>query len=87
MYQTVSDYRTDIVFPFHRHSLDQVVKELKQILKRDFNKRMIENTAYKLFEKWWDEQAEQHKVTRTESLHYSYGGHILHVSYCIALSL
>ena len=47
---------------FRRHSLDQVVKELKQILKRDFNRRMIENTAYKLFEKWWDEQAEEHKV-------------------------
>ncbi|KAF0288681.1 Histone-lysine N-methyltransferase SETD1 [Amphibalanus amphitrite] len=28
---------------------------------------MIENTAYKLFEKWWDEQAEQHKAQETRT--------------------
>ncbi|XP_037076311.1 histone-lysine N-methyltransferase SETD1-like [Pollicipes pollicipes] len=50
-----------------QHSLDQVVKELKQILKKDFNKRMIENTAYKQFEKWWDDQAEQHKARGEEN--------------------
>lgn len=32
------------------------MNELKQILKRDFNKKMIENTAFKLFEVWWDEK-------------------------------
>ncbi|XP_037922173.1 histone-lysine N-methyltransferase SETD1 [Hermetia illucens] len=41
-------------------TIKEVVKrfteELKQILKRDFNKKMIENTAYKKFEAWWDEQ-------------------------------
>lgn len=36
--------------------LNRVVNELKQILKRDFNKKMIENTAFKLFEVWWDEK-------------------------------
>lgn len=36
--------------------VDRVSEELKQILKRDFNKKMIENTAYKSFEAWWDEQ-------------------------------
>ncbi|EDV98549.1 histone-lysine N-methyltransferase SETD1 [Drosophila grimshawi] len=33
-----------------------IVEELKQILKRDVNKRMIEMTAFKNFEVWWDEQ-------------------------------
>lgn len=36
--------------------LSAVVNELKQILKRDFNKKMIESTAFKLFEVWWDEK-------------------------------
>lgn len=35
---------------------DRVTAELKQILKKDFNKKMIENIAYKQFESWWDEQ-------------------------------
>lgn len=43
-------------------ALDQVTDELKQILKRDFNKKMIENTAYKTFETWWDEQAKSDTV-------------------------
>lgn len=33
-----------------------ILEELKQILKRDVNKRMIEMTAFKNFEVWWDEQ-------------------------------
>ncbi|XP_066583254.1 histone-lysine N-methyltransferase SETD1 [Prorops nasuta] len=36
--------------------INRVVNELKQILKKDFNKKMIENTAFKLFEVWWDEK-------------------------------
>lgn len=36
--------------------LDRVTNELKQILKKDFNKKMIENTAYKRFETWWSDQ-------------------------------
>ncbi len=51
--------------------INQVTAELKNILKRDFNKKMIENTAYKKFESWWDDN-EQNKnkgseVTQTES--------------------
>lgn len=36
--------------------IERVTSELKQILKKDFNKRMIESIAYKQFEAWWDEQ-------------------------------
>ncbi|XP_028035252.1 histone-lysine N-methyltransferase SETD1 isoform X2 [Bombyx mandarina] len=37
--------------------IERVTAELKQILKKDFNKKMIENTAFKNFEVWWDEQS------------------------------
>ncbi|KAG4065754.1 hypothetical protein HA402_012432 [Bradysia odoriphaga] len=51
--------------------INQVTAELKNILKKDFNKKMIENTAYKKFETWWDDN-EQNKnkgseTTQTES--------------------
>ncbi|XP_023288226.1 histone-lysine N-methyltransferase SETD1A isoform X2 [Orussus abietinus] len=44
--------------------LNRVVTELKQILKKDFNKKMVENTAFKLFEDWWDEKKSE-KVQST----------------------
>ncbi|KAJ6633317.1 Histone-lysine N-methyltransferase SETD1 [Pseudolycoriella hygida] len=49
--------------------INQVTAELKNILKRDFNKKMIENTAYKKFEAWWDdnEKNKDSEVTQTES--------------------
>lgn len=37
--------------------VQQVTQELKQILKRDFNKKMVENTAFKKFELWWEEES------------------------------
>jgi [histone H3]-lysine4 N-trimethyltransferase SETD1 len=43
--------------------IEKLILELKQILKKDFNKRMIENTAFKKYEAWWDEQ-ERNKNTR-----------------------
>lgn len=36
--------------------INKLIFELKQILKKDINKRMIENTAFKKYEAWWDEQ-------------------------------
>jgi len=44
--------------------LNRVVNELKQILKKDFNKKMIENTAFKLFEVWWDEKKSEKNQTQ-----------------------
>lgn len=43
--------------------IDKLILELKQILKKDFNKRMIENTAYKKYEAWYDDQ-ERNKTSR-----------------------
>lgn len=37
--------------------IERVTAELKMILKKDFNKKMIESTAFKSFEGWWDEQS------------------------------
>lgn len=42
--------------------IERVTAELKQILKKDFNKKMIENTAYKNFETWWDEEKFKSKI-------------------------
>ncbi|XP_073999250.1 SET domain containing 1 isoform X1 [Rhodnius prolixus] len=41
--------------------VEEITKELKQILKKDFNKKMVENTAFKAFEKWWDEKERMSK--------------------------
>uniref|UniRef100_A0A1A9W877 [histone H3]-lysine(4) N-trimethyltransferase n=1 Tax=Glossina brevipalpis TaxID=37001 RepID=A0A1A9W877_9MUSC len=70
-YKNYFNESTDISHqdPYKRY-IEEVVKrvsdELKQILKRDFNKKMIENTAYKSFEAWWDEQLQKsrHKAKR-----------------------
>lgn len=37
--------------------VQQITQELKQILKKDFNKKMVENTAFKRFEAWWEEES------------------------------
>ncbi|KAK9876347.1 hypothetical protein WA026_012656 [Henosepilachna vigintioctopunctata] len=36
--------------------IKQITQELKQILKKDFNKKMVENTAFIKFEAWWEEE-------------------------------
>ncbi|CAD6995482.1 histone-lysine N-methyltransferase SETD1 [Ceratitis capitata] len=48
--------------------VDRVSTELKQILKRDFNKKMIENTAYKNFESWWDDQMQKSRHKNRDSV-------------------
>ncbi|XP_069684013.1 histone-lysine N-methyltransferase SETD1 [Periplaneta americana] len=52
---------TDPQAPTINGVIERVIAELKQILKRDFNKKMIENTAFKSFESWWDEQERKSK--------------------------
>ena len=49
----------------YRAVIDNVVhiveKELKQILKRDINKRICETYAFLLYDNWWSEQEVRHK--------------------------
>lgn len=40
-----------------------ITKELKQVIKKDICKRMVEVTAFKRFEQWWEEKLHQEKVT------------------------
>lgn len=43
--------------------VQQITQELKQILKKDFNKKMVEFTAFKKFETWWeDERRREHEI-------------------------
>ncbi|KAK7487946.1 hypothetical protein BaRGS_00020847 [Batillaria attramentaria] len=39
--------------------LNDFVKELKAVMQKDLCKKMVENSAFKAFESWWDE--EEHK--------------------------
>lgn len=48
-------------------AIERVKMELKQILKKDFNKRMIESIAFKKYEAWWDEQAKAQNKTKSSS--------------------
>lgn len=45
--------------------IERVKTELKQILKKDFNKRMIESIAFKKYEAWWDEQVQNKTKSST----------------------
>lgn len=44
--------------------LQQITKELKAILKKDFNKKMVENTAFKKFESWWEEESSKENKSK-----------------------
>ncbi|KAF7283644.1 hypothetical protein GWI33_023282 [Rhynchophorus ferrugineus] len=44
--------------------VEQITQELKNILKKDFNKKMVEMTAFKKFESWWED--ENSKLTQTK---------------------
>ncbi|XP_050503124.1 histone-lysine N-methyltransferase SETD1 isoform X1 [Diabrotica virgifera virgifera] len=44
--------------------IQQVTQELKNILKRDFNKKMVESTAFNRFEVWWEEESCKENKTK-----------------------
>lgn len=41
--------------PLKQAVIELVAAELRSIIQKDVNKKMIENTAYKIYEGWWDE--------------------------------
>lgn len=69
-----SQKRTDVSkddphMPTIQSVLQQITQELKQILKRDFNKKMVENTAFKRFETWWEEEScKENKNVQNEDI-------------------
>ena len=42
--------------------LEQVISELKTIVMKDLRKKMVENSAFKSYENWWDQEGDKHKV-------------------------
>ena len=39
-----------------------VLKELKAIMKRDLNRKMVEVVAFRAFDEWWDKKERMAKV-------------------------
>lgn len=56
---------TDPNAPTVRAVLDALVAELREIVKRDICKRMVESYAFKRFEVWWDEQVSAASKSKT----------------------
>ncbi|XP_068901901.1 histone-lysine N-methyltransferase SETD1 isoform X4 [Tenebrio molitor] len=46
--------------------IQQITQELKAILKKDFNKKMVEMTAFKKFEAWWEEESSKENKNKGE---------------------
>lgn len=44
--------------------MNAVVLEMKQILKRDVNKRMVEATAFTALDLWWEQKEQSAKVRK-----------------------
>lgn len=60
--------KEDPHMPTVRGVLNTVVCELKEIMKRDLCKKIVENSAFKSFEQWWDEQERESKNKSSEGL-------------------
>ena len=43
-----------------------VIAELKGIIQKDINKKMIESTAFQIYENWWDESEKQFKLKKEQ---------------------
>ena len=43
--------------------LDDFVQELKEILSKDLCKKMVENSGFKYYDRWWDREEEKTKVS------------------------
>lgn len=44
--------------------LSTLMQEMKNIMQRDLNRKMVENVAFSTFDKWWERKEEKAKVTR-----------------------
>ncbi|RUS91880.1 hypothetical protein EGW08_000282 [Elysia chlorotica] len=55
------DPETDFVTHMFSAVLSDFVKELKSIMQRDLCKKMVETSAFKYFENWWDKEEEKNK--------------------------
>ncbi|GAB1604481.1 histone-lysine N-methyltransferase SETD1-like isoform X1 [Argonauta hians] len=44
--------------------LDNFVRQLKEVMQKDLCKKMVENSAFKSFEKWWDAEEQKSKFQK-----------------------
>ena len=44
------------------NALEKLIIELKDIMKRDLQKKMIQSSAFQSFDAWWDAEDAKHKV-------------------------
>lgn len=44
--------------------LDHFVRELKEVMQKDLCKKMVENSAFKSFELWWDTEEQKNKFQK-----------------------
>lgn len=49
-----------------RNSLNIIVSELKDLIKKDICKKMVESSAFKNYEKWWDECERKSKTSTVD---------------------
>lgn len=51
----------------HKATVEKVLavitEELKSIVKRDINRKMVEGVAFRAFDEWWDGQEQKAKVS------------------------
>lgn len=48
--------------------LDGCIKELKQIMQKDMCKKMVENSAFKSFDGWWNNEEQKNKQLQPQKL-------------------
>lgn len=48
--------------------LATLVQEMKSIMQRDLNRKMVENVAFGAFDQWWESKEEKAKVRRSNAV-------------------
>ncbi len=48
--------------------LATLIQEMKNIMQRDLNRKMVENVAFATFDEWWERKETKAKVRRTDHI-------------------
>lgn len=48
--------------------LATLIQEMKNIMQRDLNRKMVENVAFATFDEWWDRKETKAKVRKTNCI-------------------
>ena len=47
------------------NALNQLVSQLREIVSKDLAKKMVQNSAYSMYDNWWSEEQNRNKVCKT----------------------